>query len=216
MNKNHLWTLLPLGLVGLFAVALLAANALPPKPNELDQNKAAALEPLSAPINTIADPSRGAPGAKLVITEFGDYGCAHCKSVNQTLKEFLLSHPTEVRIVWKDFPIESDHPGAHEAAEAARCASRAGKFWEYHEALMSAPSLPRAEVLGTIADSLGLNKQNFLACLGGDFVVPLIDRTFEEGLKLRIDGVPFFFLNKERFSGAVTREILEAALAAVK
>lgn len=215
MNKNHLWTLLSFGFIGLFSIILLAANALPPTKEQLQKKENENLTPLAAPEVTIADPARGAAAAKLVVVEFGDYGCSYCKEVENTLKEFLLAHPGEVRLVWKDFPIENDHPGTSEAAEATRCAGRAGKFWEYHDALMAAPALPRAGELGVIAENLGLNSQNFLACMGGDFTVPLVDRTFEEGLRLKIDGVPYFFLNNQRFSGAVTREVLEAALSAV-
>lgn len=212
MNKNHLWILIPLGLLGLFSIALLAANALPPRPKDITEKKAEALPPLLEPQITIADPARGAATAKLVIVEFGDYGCAHCKEVESTLREFLLAHPGEVRIVWKDFPINKNNPGSREIAEAARCAGRHGKFWEYHDALMSASAPPFGEELGKLAAGLGVDRGNFLACLGGDFTAPLIDRTFEEGLRLKIDGVPYFFLNKQRFSGAVSREALEAAL----
>lgn len=216
MNKSHLWTLLSFGFIGLFSIILLAANALPPTKEQLQKKENENLTSLAAPEVTIADPARGAATARLVVVEFGDYGCAHCKEAENTLKEFLLAHPGEVRIVWKDFPIEQSNPGAREAAEASRCAGRAGKFWEYHDALMNAPALPREGELGVIAENLGLNSQNFLACMGGDFTIPLIDRTFEEGQRLRIDGVPYFFLNNQRFSGAVTREVLEAALSAAE
>lgn len=214
MNKSHLWTLLSFGFIGLFSIILLAANALPPSKTKAGKNNNDKLTPLSAPEVTIADPARGAATAKLAVVEFGDYGCSHCKEAENILKEFLLAHPGEVRIIWKDFPIERNNSGAREAAEAARCAGRAGKFWEYHDALMNAPTLPREGELGVMANNLGLNNQNFLACMGGDFTLPLIDRTFEEGQRLKIDGVPYFFLNNQRFSGAVTREALEAALSA--
>lgn len=216
MNKNHLWTLLSFGFIGLFSIVLLAANALPPNKEQIQKKETENLVPLTAPEVTIADPARGAATARLVIVEFGDYGCSHCKEVETTLKEFLLAHPSEVRIVWKDFPIEQSNPGAREAAEASRCAGRAGKFWEYHDALMAASILPREAELGTLAQNLGLNSQNFLACMGGDFTVPLVDRTFEEGQRLKIDGTPYFFLNGARFSGAPTREVFEAALAATR
>lgn len=215
MTKNNLWLILPLGLVGLFSVALLAANALP-QAKAPKKTAAEDLPSLESPEITVADPARGSPNAKLVIVEFGDYGCEHCKQTEKLLQEFLLAHPGEVRMVWKDFPIETARPGSREAAEAARCAGRAGKFWEFHDALMSAPNLPQQEELGQMAQTLELNGQNFLACMGGDFTIPLIDRTFEEGQRLNINGVPYFFFNGERFSGAPTREVLDAALAAVK
>ncbi len=215
MNKNHLWLLLSLSVAGLFSIGLLAINALPQSKSKAAETTTN-LSPLSAPQVTIADPARGSPTAKLVIVEFGDFLCRHCKETEKVLQDFLLAHPGDARIIWKDFPIEQMNPGSREAAEAARCAGRAGKFWEYHDALMAASNLPRAAELGTIAQNLGLNNQNFLACLGGDFTTPLIDRTFEEGLRLKIDGVPYFFLNGERFSGSPTREVLEAALSATK
>lgn len=215
MNKNNLWPIVSLGLIGLFSVALLAANALSPAKNPQKPAEEKKIS-LKSPEITVADPARGSPTAKLTIVEFGDYGCEHCKQAEKIIQEFLVAHPGEVRIVWKDFPIETARAGSREAAEASRCAGRAGKFWEFHDALMSAPNLPIEGELGQIAQTLGLNYQNFLACLGGDFTIPLIDRTFEEGQRLGLDGVPYFFFNGERFSGAPTREVLDAALSAAK
>lgn len=44
----------------------------------------------------------------------------------------LETYPDQVRLVFKDFPLEN-HPAAKRAAEAARCAEEQGKFWKYHK-----------------------------------------------------------------------------------
>src|SRR5262245_19827292 len=90
-----------------------------------------------APVSTDGAPVRGSAHAQVTIVEFSDFHCPYCKQVQPTLKRLLSDHGDRVRLAYRDFPLDQLHPSARKAAEAARCASDQGKFWEFHDKLYS-------------------------------------------------------------------------------
>ena len=80
----------------------------------------------------------GQKNATVTVVEFSDYQCPFCaRHVQQTLpllrKEYVDTG--KVKYVFRDHPLESIHPAAFKAAEAARCGGEQGKFWEMHDKL---------------------------------------------------------------------------------
>jgi len=79
-------------------------------------------------------PVRGPSDAWVTVLEFGDFECPFCGEAEPILKQ-LLHDNTSVRLVFKNFPLESIHPHALAAAIAAECALDQRKFWELHDAI---------------------------------------------------------------------------------
>src|SRR5215470_312875 len=50
-------------------------------------------------------PYEGNPKAPVVIVEFFDYGCPHCREAMPILDELLLAHPRDVVLYYKQFPL---------------------------------------------------------------------------------------------------------------
>ncbi|MEK7516533.1 MAG: thioredoxin domain-containing protein [Patescibacteria group bacterium] len=167
---------------------------------------------LTAPTVTVADPVRGPKNAPVTLVEFGDFLCPYCAAAEPTIREFVAAHPREVRLVWKDFPIKDKHPLAEEAALAARCAEEQKKFWEYHDLLFANQESLSPSMLVRIAEELRLDLSRFENCQRDKTGLPRVERGLEEGAALAIDGVPYFFVNGSRLSGAATREMLEEML----
>src|SRR5205823_3620191 len=80
---------------------------------------------------------RGDPNSVVTIVEFADFQCPYCKQTEATLNDLLRKYPGQVKLAFRDFPLGSIHPYAEKAAEAARCAGKQGKFWEFHDALFT-------------------------------------------------------------------------------
>jgi len=57
-------------------------------------------------------PVRGAADAPVTLVEFSDFHCPFCKRVQPTLAQLLERYPGKVKIVYRDFPIDSLHPQA--------------------------------------------------------------------------------------------------------
>jgi protein-disulfide isomerase len=123
----------------------------------------------------------------------------------------MAEYPGKVRLVYKDFPLES-HPAARTAAEAARCAGVAGRFWEYHDLLFIAqPAFSREDLL-TYARRLDVEPSAFAVCLDGGRFRAAVDRDLQEGRALGVQGTPTFFVNGTRLVGAQPIETFRGAV----
>lgn len=166
--------------------------------------------PIDAPFVTFVDPSRGHRDAKITVVEFGDHACSHCRSTQEAVDRLLVEHPTDVRFVWKSAPSPL-HAGSDTAAEAALCAGRQGKFWEYHAVLFENASHFDETTMAILANELELDSAEFNACVTQDLTRPLVERTVTEARALGMTGIPTTYVNGVRYEGAMTYEqLLEA------
>ena len=164
------------------------------------------IKTLSAPTITTADPTLGPANAQISIVEYADFRCPHCAEANFELKKIHEAYPNKVRFVWKDFPFLLPINVTWLAHEAARCAEKQGKFWEYHNALfMNQDNLSRKNLLA-LAKEFKLDENLFVQCLESGQTKPLVQRAFEEGKSLGVDGAPYFFVNGEKWNGEMTKE----------
>ncbi len=147
-------------------------------------------------------PVRGAADAPVTIVEFSDFECPFCKQTHPTLKQLLERYPGKVRLAYRDFPLDSIHPQARRAAEAARCASDQGKFWEYHDVLFTQSPQLALEDLRRYAGQVGLDVTKFDGCLAAGVNKAAVQRDLDEGNRLGITGTPAFFINGRTLTGA--------------
>ena len=157
-------------------------------------------------------PFRGAANAPVTLVEFSDFHCPFCKQVQPTLTQLLARYPGKVRLVYRDFPIDSLHPQARRAAEAARCAQDQGKFWEYHDLLFAEAPKATPEDLGRFAQQVGLDLAKFEPCLSGGIHRAGVQRDLDEGSRLGVNGTPAFFINGRSLSGAQPLEAFARAI----
>jgi len=135
------------------------------------------------------------------------------------LGQIAVDYPSQVRLVYKDFPLPS-HPGARPAAEAARCAGAVGSFWDYHDLLFVAfPNFSREDLIG-YAGRLGLDRTAFTTCLDEGRFRNAVEADIGEGRSLGVTGTPTFFINGRRIVGAhpieTFREAIQEALDAAR
>lgn len=127
----------------------------------------------------------------------------------------LAEFPDQVRLVYKDFPLDF-HAGAEPAAMAARCAGERGRYWEYHDLLFVAqPAFTRADLI-TYAVRLGLPQEAFAACLDSARYRDAVRTDLQEGRAAGVSGTPTFFINRRRLVGSAPlqtfREAVQGAL----
>jgi len=117
------------------------------------------------------------------------------------LGQVMAEFPGQVRLVFKDFPLDF-HDRARPAARAARCAGEAGRFWEYHDLLfVGQPALSRESLL-EYAEQLGMGRETFAGCLDGERFQAEVEKDLNEGRALGVTGTPTFFINGRRLVGA--------------
>ena len=84
------------------------------------------------------DPIIGNPDAPITIIEFSDFQCPFCARFHiQTLPTIMEEYieKGDVKLVFRDFPLQSIHPNAVPASVSAECANEQGKFKEMHDIL---------------------------------------------------------------------------------
>lgn len=159
---------------------------------------------LERPRTTVAaeGPTRGPEDAPVTIIEFSDYQCPFCRRAEPTVQQLLERYPDQIRFVYRHFPLESIHPRARPAAEAAACAGEQGKFWEYHDAIFKDPSKLADEDLHRNAADAGLDAEAFRACFEEGRFRDAIDADLAAGREAGVSGTPAFFVNGIPLSGA--------------
>jgi protein-disulfide isomerase len=157
-------------------------------------------------------PFKGPAKAPVTIVEFSDFHCPFCRQVLPTLAQLESKYREKIRLVFRDFPIESLHPGASKAHEAARCANDQGKFWAYHDKLFASPPKASPEILKALAKEVGLEPTGFDKCLDSGKYQAVVKKDVEEGNRLGVTGTPAFFINGRLLSGAQPLEAFERVI----
>ncbi len=120
--------------------------------------------------------------------------------------------------MYKDFPIVELHPQAHLAAEAAECAGEQGEYWEMHTTLFASSSdwdtteATAREAFAGYATRLGLETEQFAACLAEGRYRDNVDANLAEGRRLGVTGTPAFVINGKFLGGAQPTEIFKRVI----
>ena len=165
-----------------------------------------------AQLSLADEPFKGSEEAPVTIVKFEDFQCPFCNQVQPTFNELLSRYDGKVRLVHKDFPLESLHPQARQAAEAARCAYEQGKFWEYHDNLYANSPKASADDLKNYAKVVGLNVDSFDRCLVSGKYKAVVQQDLNEGTQLGLFGTPTFFINGREISGNQPLTAFEAMI----
>jgi protein-disulfide isomerase len=156
----------------------------------------------------------GPKSAQIKLVEFADYECPYCQRVAADVKKLKADFGDKVAFTYKDFPLPM-HARAEKAAEAARCASKQNKYWEFHDELFHSKELD-VDQLKAQARALKLDSEQFDKCLDSGEEAAAVERDRKEGLRLGISGTPSFFVNGHYLSGALDyaalRQVVEQQL----
>ena len=142
-------------------------------------------------------PGRGREDAVVTLIEFSDYECPFCiRHVQQTMplidQNYIQSG--KIRYVFRDFPIDANHPQAIRAHEAAHCALEQNKFWELHRLLFSAPGTHTPPALEDRAKEAGLDVGAYRACIAAGKSTATVRQSGTIASSLGATGTPWFFL----------------------
>jgi protein-disulfide isomerase len=172
----------------------------------------------------------GQDSAPVKIVELSDYQCPYCKrfvDLTEPAVEEQYIQNGLVQLEFHNFAITGGNapPDENEstlAAEAAECANDQGHYWEYHYKLYAeqygenrGAFLP--DNLKQFASDLGLNREEFDACLDSHKHIDLILEERNQASEAGANGTPSFLIDGELVVGympfAQFSQYIEAALA---
>jgi protein-disulfide isomerase len=161
-------------------------------------------------IQTKGAPSLGDPKAPVTLVEFSDFECPVCRSLHDVLRGLLPNYP-QVRVVFKDYPIEVLHPWARTAALAGHCAYEQdpAAFWKMYDAIYDHQDIISAEnawmKMTEYAGQAGLNSDAFRGCLASQEARAAVDASRANGQQIDVNSTPTVFVNGRRMVGADAR-----------
>jgi protein-disulfide isomerase len=155
---------------------------------------------LEPPVNP-QDHMQGPPDAELVLVEFGDYECPHCKAVYPVVKAIQAELGQQLCFVYRHFPLVEIHPHALLAAEAAEEAGAQGRFWRMHDTLFRNSPALSLEDLVAYAEDIELDSEQFVESLQTRRHLPRVQENVQSGLISGVRGTPTFFINGVRHQG---------------
>ena len=152
-------------------------------------------------------PSMGDPKSAVTLVEFSDFECPVCRSLHDIMRGIMQNYP-QVRVVFKDYPIEVLHPWARTAAIAGRCAymQDPAAFWKMYDLIYDNQDIISAAnawmKMSEFAGQAGLNADTFRACMAGPDAGAAVDASRANGQKLDVNSTPTIFVNGRRMVGA--------------
>ncbi len=154
------------------------------------------LDPFRVAIPEAATPTTLGPDeAPVTLVAFSDFQCPACRRIAPVLEEAHERYGDRLRVEFRQFPLESIHPQARKAAEAALCAADQGKFWPMHDALFADQRALALDDLERRAETLELDAEAFGACLREGRHDATVSADLDAGLAIGVGSTPSLFVN---------------------
>jgi len=162
---------------------------------------------LPSKISADNDPIIGNPDAPITIIEFSDFQCPFCARFHiQTLPTIMDEYIEKgtVKLVFRDFPLQSIHPNAVPASVAAECANEQGKFKDMHDILFerqnewsNLETVYVIDLFNQYSKQINLEQEQFTSCLSTGKYVKEIQNDLNDGRAYKITGTPGFFIGNQ-------------------
>ncbi len=161
-----------------------------------------------------------AEGAKVLVVKFNDYLCPACgesfRAYKSVLAKYEASNPGAVRLVTRDFPLETEcntggpHPAACEAAVAVRLARPKGRAEALEEYLFANQQGMTADKVKQAARDVG-QVTDFDARYQATLEQVKADSAY--GRQLGVGSTPTFFINGVKLDGMLPAVYFDQAIA---
>lgn len=170
-------------------------------------------DPVVIPID--GEPFLGPKDARVTLVEFSDFQCPYCAAAVAKLYAVLKAYPHDVKLVFKQFPLDT-HSHAALAAAAALAAHRQGKFWPLHDAMFANRTHLSRQTILALATATGVDTKRFVQDWDSAAIKQAVAREEKEGEQAGVDSTPTVFVDGRKYNGdldlAAIRPIIEGEL----
>jgi protein-disulfide isomerase len=154
----------------------------------------------STPAGATPPHALGDPNAAVTLEEFGDFQCPPCGKLHPELKKLEDLYGSQLRVVFRHFPLHSIHQHAVAAARAAEAAGRQGRFWEMHDMLYKQQDVWKNDVdvqsrFEGYARTLGLNLERFRSDMTAPAIAERLIADQKRAAALGVTSTPTLFIN---------------------
>jgi protein-disulfide isomerase len=145
-------------------------------------------------------PYRGSSSKNLMLVEFADLQCPHCKEAAGTMDHLVTDYPN-ARIVFQPFPLTNVHPAAEKAAEYGVCVAQQkgnAAFFQYVQAVYDSQAgltTNADETLNAAATKAGANASQVSTCAAAPAAKAAVDSSVKLGQAIGVDQTPLLYVN---------------------
>lgn len=180
------------------------------------------------PVLTSGSPNSG---AKMIITEFADFRCHHCRDAAPSLKTFTKTR-AHVELHFFPFPLEKIPEKAADAktciscnlSKSVMCANeQAEKGWAMHDALFAAQeeimtmSSEKVDAkVSELAGTVGINAETLKTCMESDATHTRLLSISAMAQKAGVTSTPTVFVNGKKLSAGQLIPVLESVHRTIK
>ncbi len=147
------------------------------------------------------DHVQGDSNAPVILVEYGDYECPHCRHACPIVKQVQKHFGKQLGFVFRNFPLKEIHPNAESAAETAEFAAGQNRFWEMHDAIYENQDALGPPLLLELAERMELSGQALASALKEGEYAKRVKEDFIGGIRSGVNGTPTFFINGKRHDG---------------
>jgi protein-disulfide isomerase/uncharacterized membrane protein len=167
-------------------------------------------------------PILGNPNAPITIHEFSDFQCPFCKRGAVLMNQVLARHADKVRVIFMPFPLDNAcnrlitrpmHPYSCALARGAFCAAGEGKFKPVYEKIFEDQDLLTADSATKIPVENGVADAKLKDCIDSEYAKKAISESIEEGIRLKVESTPTFYVNGRRIEGVLPLEAWDEIIA---
>jgi uncharacterized membrane protein len=159
------------------------------------------------------DPWIGAAEPRLVLQEFIDYTCPHCKVAAARSRAALAEHPNELRIVRRHHPRMPCQPRQEARCLPLRiafCADEQDRFWQADRWLLSHSQGADVPDVARAARELELDGERLAACVASDATFERAVAEWKRAKKARLPGTPYYATDDHIVTAAAARALIDA------
>ncbi len=145
-------------------------------------------------------PAHGGTSKDLLLVEFADLQCPHCKDAQATMAKLAADFP-KARIVYENFPLTEIHPFALQAAEYGDCVAKQSNpaFFTYAQAVYDTQAGLTAEAgvqtLNAAVTKAGMDPAVIAACAATDAAKADVNASTKLAIDLEVNQTPMLSIN---------------------
>lgn len=148
-------------------------------------------------------PKTGNSSAKLVLVEFGDFQCPHCRDEYPAITATVEKYKDKLLFIYRNYPVIDQNSVL--LAEAGYCAFEQNAFWPFYNNIFNnSTAVISLSSLDDLAKKMNLDSNKFNDCLQTAKYRISVQEDTNDALALGVPGTPTFFLNGSMIKGGLT------------
>jgi len=149
----------------------------------------------------------------VTMVEFFDYNCGYCKRAMNDVTA-LVEGDKNLRVVFIDMPVLG--PSSELAAKYSLAAKRQGRYFDYHQALLSHKGGIDEALLQAKAKEIGLDVERLKKDASSSEIAQILRANLNLAGTSGITGTPGFVIGDKIIPGAVGKDVLGALIEDVR